>query len=101
MKVLEKGTFGKSKCAHDLVDILNSKTGKISTRLVSRILVDYFSGVKDIMKTEEITETLLKMWLEKFKDRIDNANMDIDIKNRVANLIVAKYRSELKKIKER
>ena len=101
MKILEKGTFGDSQCAHDLVDIMNSESGTKTSRIVGRILADYFSGVKDIMKTEHITETLLKMWVKKHIDRSNNSGVNKDIITRVNNLITARYRIELKKIKER
>ncbi len=101
MKVLEVGTYGKSRCAHDLVDILNNGTGTKNNRLVARILNDYFSGVIDIMKTEQITETVLKMWLQRYKDRTNDSALPTDIKTRVNNLIVARYRTSLNKVKSR
>jgi len=90
MKVLDKGTYGNSQCAHDLVDILNENGNIKSIRLVARIMQDYFTGVKDILKTEHFTETLLKMWVKKHTDRTNDSSLDIDIKTRVNNIIVAK-----------
>lgn len=70
-------------------------------RLVARIMQYYFTGVKDILKTEHFTETLLKMWVKKHTDRTNDSSLDIDVKTRVNNIIVAKYRVELKKLKAR
>lgn len=100
-ETLDMGTYGNTKCAHDLVDILNNLQENKSNRLVGRIMNDYFSGVVDIMKTENYTETLLKMWVEKYRKRTNESNLDIGIKTRINNLIVARYRSEMKKVKKR
>lgn len=101
MNNLDKGTYGNSQCAHDLVDILNKSGNTKSLRTVARIMQDYFTGVRDILKTEHFTETLLKMWVKKHTERTNNASLDIDVKTRVNNIIVAKYREELKKLKSK
>lgn len=99
MKELEINTFGKSKSAHDIVDILNSGITNDSNRLVSRILSSYFLGVKDILKTDNHIEVLLTMWLKKYSHRIDNSSLNIDIKTRLHNIVVTRFRSELKRSK--
>ncbi len=99
MNTIDKITYGNSACAIDLVDILNSKYPEYN-RMVSRILNDYFSGVLDILKTESVTETLLRLWLEKYRARTRNSNLPEVLKTRVENLIVARYRIELEKIRK-
>lgn len=96
---LDKGTFGKTKAAHDLVDILNDLNDSRITRRTSTILQKYHKAVLDILNTKSITLELLKMWHDKFKLSLVHANLPKDVKTRVANVATVRYRKEIKNIK--
>jgi hypothetical protein len=100
-KTLDNGTYGNSKCAYDLVTILNDYNDQKFIRKTGSILHDYFIGVNDIVKTTQITETLLKYWKHEFVSRANNSKLPTDIKTRLCNLISAKYKELHKLYKEK
>lgn len=100
MKPIEKGTYGSSVAAIDLTDILNKTDSSVYNKRVSRILTDYFVGMIDIRNTKNVKEELFKMWRDRYTQRTIDANLPIDISDRVRNLIVGRYRAELKKYKK-
>ncbi len=101
MKTIEKGTFGNSKAAHDLAMFLNKENDLKYNRTVSRILTNYFIGMIDIRNTNNITTELFRTWRDRYIDATINAELPIDIETRVRNLIVARYKGELKENKEK
>lgn len=89
---MDKNTYSNCLASQILVDILNKRQDKKLIMKVSSCLHDYYSGLKEIKKTN-IQLTFAEMWKNKFICRINNYSyFDVEIKNFMKNVIVTEYR---------
>ena len=89
---LDKGTFGNSKAAIDLIKILNDNYNEAVNRKVSKILSSYFDGVKDLRNLKTHKFKISSMWRDQYIKKTKEFNFDYSIESRIRNLIIAKFR---------
>ena len=104
MKNIDRNTFGGSKAAENLVDILNEMEDKMEARKllwrISKIYCQYTKGVKEItanFESDHWRNSFLRLWFEHFKGNLaKNMYIPIYIKGYVANIEKALYRRAIR-----
>ena len=96
---MEKYTFGNSKAAVNLSEILTKRNDKKLSSKVSRILVSYFHGLKEIDKIENqsVKTRIIELWCGSYSRNI--SNLDGEVKSFVDNLLKKERKERQNKIK--
>ena len=95
---MDNHTFGDSKAAVNLVGILNKPEHRLYTRRASRMLAKYFTSLRAISNIphKETRETVLKLWLTRFKELSNSSNFPLVIETHL-NTVATGYKRQLMK----
>lgn len=110
---LDKFTYGKSKAATDVVNIINENNIKIRAfsmrihefnnicnKIVNHINI-YPSAESDHISCDRFQRIILDVFYKDYKERVKNAiNIDSRIKGYLLNLMSAKYKESIRAINE-
>lgn len=97
---VEKNTYGDSRCAIDLAQILTDINNKSITKKVGKLLHDFNCGMTDLANTKKLTESFYKILYSLYKTKTLNKKFPRDVETRVLNLITARYRKGLNILKD-
>ena len=91
---IDKFTFGNSKCAVNLISILNKEENSQYRHKSLRILSKYMKGIGALMfvTDKDTRETALKIWLERFKLLTRSANIPTLIETHLNCVATTEYR---------
>ena len=94
-------TFGNSKCAQNLIKILEEENNPNYQKLVSRFLIYNNKIIKEIAKIEdnEVKMTLCNLFLENIKK--SEIKVPKKILTHAINILVGKIRTEIVPTKEK
>ena len=95
--MIDKFTFGSSKVAIDLVDMLNTRYSKLDAKKVSRSIQSQFKVINDIYASLHPNfkqlEKMLHMYLQYRKlTKPPHAHIDEALKDRINNIIETKVK---------
>ena len=95
--MLDKFTYGKSKVATDLVDMLNTRYSKLDAKKVSRSIQSQFKVINDIhssvLPNFNQLEKMLSMYLQYRKlTKPPHADIDEALKDRINNIVETKVK---------
>lgn len=95
--MLDPHTYGSSKVATDLVDMLNTRYTVRDAQKVSRSIQQQFKVINDIHRSLESnwiqTEKMLSMYLQYRKlTKPPHADIDANLKDRINNLVETKVK---------
>ena len=93
-------TFGSSKAAMNLVGILNKPEYQFHARRVSRFLAKYLTSLEAIghIPHKETRETVLKLWLTRFKELNDESNYPLVIETHLNTVATGQKRKLMKEV---
>ena len=95
-------TFGNSKAAINLMRILNNPGYQLYARRASRMLAKYLTSLKAIgdIPLKETRETVLKLWLVRFRELNGNANFPLIIETHMNTVATGQKRKLMKARRE-
>lgn len=87
--LLDANTFGKSKAAVVLVDLVNAAGDDKLSRRVARFFSQYSQGAHDIareVKPLGLRRRLLEVWCRVERDKAERAELPVKVKSYLLNL---------------
>lgn len=100
--MIDKNTYGSSKVSEDLANILFQYNNSKYIEIVGKCLQSFFIGIKELMKTDKMTEYFLRQWKQSRVDYINNReDIPLDIRTRACNIICTRYKIAVKEVKKR
>lgn len=93
--------YGSSKCAQDLVKIVNGYNDKHIVKNTGRLLANFNARIKDLMLTTKYTETWIIEFTERYLEYIKTCKLPEDVETRICNLCSAKFKQSMDEIKKR
>lgn len=95
---MDNCTFGSSKAAMNLVGILNKPEHQLHARRVSKVLAKYLTSLKAIgnIPHKGTRETVLKLWLARFKELTGNSNFPLVIETHMNTVATGEKRKLMK-----
>ena len=97
---VDKNTFGNSKCAIDLADILTKLNNKGITRKTGNMLQSFNNGLNDLQNLKHYQRTFMEIWLTRYKNFLSEGNFPKDVETRILNLMVGRNREVINKLDE-
>jgi hypothetical protein len=93
-------TFGNSKAAIELANILSQKNCKKTTQKVSKFLHSYNLGIREIKKIKDNywCRRLLTLWREDRSNCLKEMQIDSEIKRFTFGVVTTKYRKAIREI---
>jgi hypothetical protein len=97
-KEVHPNTYGESKCAEDLSNIVNNYNDKHIAKETGRLLMNFNNRIEDLVHTKRYTETWIKEFYKTYLDYVNSMELPNDIKSRICNLCHTKFNQVLKKV---
>ena len=99
--MIDKNTLGDSKASVNLMGILGKPENTVYSRRVLRMLSKYIEATKELLfiPHRETRETALKIWRDRFRERMDNSDFPLIIKTHSNCVAVGYFRQRLKEEK--
>ena len=100
--MIDKGTFGSSKAAVILEEVLNNLNDAKITKRVSRILVNSFIGFKKIKQIEDpcFAKSVSILWRDHCLQTVNKTNYPPKVISTMCSLISSHYKIVLEEINE-
>ena len=100
---MNKCTFSNSKGAQNLATILDDPEYNRYSRKVSKILSKYFTCTSSTMfiPNKTVRDVVLKVWRERFIERINNLALPEVVKTHTLCVIVTQYRRCIREMETR